>query len=261
MIHINNDKYKNIDLSNCYVIADFDHTISSKDSNTTFSLYSKSGLYPQEYLMERNKNYNHYRPLELDLTIGKEEKTNIVKEWQESSYNLLLKYRVKESDIPKILNSDNGLKLRKGVVNFINKLNKSRIPLIISSAGLGNFIIEELKRNNCYSDNIYVYANMMKFKNDVIIDNNNKIIHSMNKNEVILDKEFMDRIINKKYVIIIGDQLSDLYMAKNLPKNETISFGFLESNVEDNINEFNKYYDVVLTDNESFNSIMNLINL
>lgn len=73
---------------------------------------------------------------------------------------------------------------------------------------------------------------MMKFENDIIVNNNTDIIHSMNKNEVLLSNEFMNKIINKRYAIVIGDQLNDLYMAKNLPKKESISFGFLESNID-----------------------------
>lgn len=82
-------------------------------------------------MYEINNNHNHYRPLELDLTISEKEKTSIVKEWQDASYKLLLKYKVKESDILKILNSDNGLKLRDGAIDFINKLNKNNIPLVV----------------------------------------------------------------------------------------------------------------------------------
>ena len=57
MIEINknlNSKLNDINLDNFYVIADFDKTITSKQSNTTFSLFSKSGFYPEEYLKERN---------------------------------------------------------------------------------------------------------------------------------------------------------------------------------------------------------------
>lgn len=104
MIRINNQargKVEDINKNNFYVVADFDKTITSKNSNTTFSLFSKSGFYPKEYLNDRNKNYDYYRPLELDPTIKNEEKERIVKEWQEASYELMLKYKVKEADIKK----------------------------------------------------------------------------------------------------------------------------------------------------------------
>lgn len=254
-------KFNDISLNNFYVIVDFDKTLTSKTSNTTFSLFAKSGFYPKEYLEERNKNYEYYRPLELDPKINDEEKIKIVKKWQESSYKLMIKYKVKQSDISKILENNNALLLRKGAKEFINSLNQNNIPLIISSAGIGNFIVELLKIHNCYSNNVYVHSNMLEFNNDVVIDSIDKIIHSMNKNDVNLPKEFLKKIENKKYAVIIGDQLSDLKMADFLPKIDTLSFGFLESNVEENKKLFIENFDVVLTNNEGFEKIQKLLNL
>ena len=262
MIEINknsNSKLNDINLDNFYVIADFDKTITSKQSNTTFSLFSKSGFYPEEYLKERNANYNHYRPLELDVNITEEEKSKIVKEWQEASYNLMLKYKVKESDILKILENDDALTLRDGAINFINYLNENNIPLIISSAGIGNFIIELLKKHECYTNNIYVYSNMLKFKDDEIVDSIDDIIHSMNKNAIKVSDEFLEKTKDKKYAVVIGDQLSDINMAKYLPKKDIISFGFLEANVEESKKMFYDSFDVVLTENESFDAIKKLL--
>lgn len=264
MIYISdNAKNKLNDLTkdNYYVIADFDKTLTSKDSNTTFSLFSKSGYYDENYIIERNRNYEYYRPLELNPNITDDEKFNIVKEWQEASYKLMLKYKVRESDIKRILKINDMLKLRDNAIEFINYLNNNNIPLIISSAGIGNFIIELLKLNNCYSDNIYVYSNMLKFKDDVIVDSVASIIHSMNKNDITLTNSVFSRIQDKKYAIMIGDQISDLEMAKSLPKEDTISFGFLESNINELEQLFMDKFDVVLKENENFDSINKILKL
>jgi len=53
-------KLENIDKDNVFVVADFDKTISTKNSNTTFSLFSKSGYYPEEYVHDREELYNYY---------------------------------------------------------------------------------------------------------------------------------------------------------------------------------------------------------
>lgn len=249
MIDIKNEskiKINNLNLNNFYVIADFDQTITTKTSNTTLSLYSKSGLYPKTYLEERNANYNYYRPLEIDPKITDQEKYLLEEEWANKSYNLMLKYKVRESDINKILNMENALTLRKDFDKFVTSLYENNIPLIISSAGCGNFIEGLLKKNNCYYENIYIHSNMFKFVNDVIVDNNIHILHAMNKNEINLPNEFFKKINNKKYAIIIGDQTSDIYMAKNLPKEDIISFGFLESKVEENDALYHEKFDVVL---------------
>lgn len=90
---------------------------------------------------ERNRNYEYYRPLELDASISFEEKEQIVKAWQEASYQLLLKYQVKEEDIKAILNMPDMLMLRAGAKEFIRYLNEKNIPLIICSAGSAILLI------------------------------------------------------------------------------------------------------------------------
>lgn len=255
------EKIGRINKENFYVVADFDFTITSKNSNTSLSLFSKSGFYPEEYLEERNRNYEYYRPLELNPKISMEEKFKITKEWQQASYELMKKYKVRESDIKKILKTGDALILRDGAKEFINLLNKNNIPLIISSAGVGNFIIELLKMHECYSNNIYVYSNMLKFKDDVIVDSIKNIIHSMNKNDISLPTNVFDRIKNKEYGIVIGDQLSDLKMINKLPRKDSLSFGFLESNVSEMEELFYRDFDVVLTKNEGFDKISKILKL
>lgn len=252
-------KIDDITLDNFYVVADFDRTITTKDSNTTFSLFAISGLYSEEYLKGMIENYNYYRPLELDINITEEEKIKVLKNWQQASYKLMLKHKVKESDITKILQNKKALTLRKGVIDFIKFLNDKNIPIVVSSAGIGNFIIELLKKYDCYSNNVCVYSNMLKFKDNKIIDDFGKLIHSMNKNEIEIPEEFIKRLKSKRYAIVIGDQLSDINMAKNLPKEDILSFGFLEANVEESKQLFYDSFDVVLTESESFNEIKRLL--
>lgn len=247
--------------NNYYVVADFDKTITDKKSNTTFSLFSKSGLYPKEYLEERNRNYEYYRPLELDANIRSEEKERIVKAWQEASYQLLLKYQVKEEDIKKVLSMPDMLILRDGAIEFIRYLNEKNIPLIICSAGISNFIKELLILNECYSSNIFIYGNMLEFRNGQIIDSKQEKIHSMNKNNITLSSDFYEKIKDKNYTLVIGDQLSDLNMVKKLPTTESISFGFLESNVDELRPYFQDQFDVVLEGGESFHTISKIIRL
>lgn len=187
MITINKqakEKLKELNINNFYVVADFDKTISTKDSKATLALYGASGLYGAEYRKKRKANYDYYRPFEVNPKISDEEKYRLMEEWQTKSYKLLLEYMVRESDIRKILTTTNLLELRKGAIDFINSLNDSDIPLIINSAGCCNFIKEALKLAGCYKDNIFIHSNELKFKNDVIVDSIVSIIHSMNKNNI-----------------------------------------------------------------------------
>lgn len=256
-----NRKLNGINKDDIFVVADFDRTITTGDSKATFALFSLSGLYGSDYERERTVVHDYYRPIELDETLGYSEKYELMKEWALESYKLMLKYKVRESDIETIVKQKRFLNLRSGAVEFINMLNDLGIPLIINSAGIGNFIECILKLNGCYSDNVFISANFLEFKDDVIVDSITNIIHSMNKYDIRISNEFKKLIKGKKTCVLIGDQLSDLNMDHSLSNDKTISFGFLESNVEKNEKLFNEQYDVVLQDSESFDIIGKLLRL
>lgn len=260
MIHINNlANINKIKENNFYVVTDFDQTITTHNSNTTFSLFAKSGLYPNQYLIDRTKLYNYYRPLELNPHLSYDEKVKLSKEWHMASYKLMLKYQLKESDIDKIIENEKLISLRRDSISFIYYLNDNKIPLIICSAGINNFIEKILQKYNCYSDNIFIHSNTLTFKNNIIYDNNDQAIHSMVKNHIKLSPSFLNKIKNKDCAVVIGDQLHDINMAKYLPKKDVISFGFLESNIEENKNLFMDNYDVVLTGYDSFKPIQKIL--
>lgn len=255
------DKLEDLKKDNFYVVIDFDKTISTKDSNTTFSLFSKSGIYGKHYSEERDALYQYYRPQEIDPKYSDEEKCAIMEEWWKRSYGLMLKYGVRKSDVKKINERAELVDLREGAIEFICLLNEKNIPVIINSAGIGNFIIELLKKYEVYTDNIYVFSNILEFQDDVVVDSIKEMVHSMNKYNIKLPNAFYKRIENKKYAIIIGDQISDLCMADNLPKEKSLSLGFLESNVLEMEKLFNEQFDIVLKDNATFKEIGKILNL
>lgn len=264
MVIISNNgkkKLSKIDIHDIFVIADFDRTLTTGSSESTFSLFSLSGLYGSEYETERTLVHDYYRQIELDARLSYQEKFELMRDWALESYGLMLKYKVRESDIENIIREKKFLELRSGVVEFINNLNKLGIPLIINSAGIGNFIECILRLNNCYSDNIFISANFLEFKDGVIVDSIKDIIHSMNKYDIKLSDVVKAAINNKKTAILIGDQLSDLNMDHKLPNDSNITFGFLEANIQENEELFKERFDVVLKDNEGFESIEKLLRL
>lgn len=259
MIYINSkEKINNLN-NNYYVIIDFDKTITTLNSYTTFSLFAYSNLYPKEYLEEYNRLASIFYPLELNPYLSLEEKKKVAKKWHIASYNLMVKYQVKESDIDNIIDSSICPNMRDGSIDLFNYLNDNNIPVIICSAGIQNFIIKILDKYHCNYDNIYVHSNRLEFENNIIVPQQSEMINSSVKHHIKLPNSFFNTIKQKELSIIIGDQLNDLKMNKYLPNNNSLSFGFLESNVKDNQKPFFDNYDVILTDNESFKPIQKIL--
>ena len=107
-----------------------------------------------ECLQERTKIFNYYRPLELDYTIEKNQKKEIMKEWANKSFSLMSKY-LTEDVVNKAIESAN-IHFRKGAKDFLVKMNNMNIPVIIMSSGVVNIVKAFLEKEGSLFDNIKI---------------------------------------------------------------------------------------------------------
>ena len=128
------------DLSNLFVVADFDRTITNGNSKTSWSILSESSLVPKEYKNERQEFYNYYRPIEVDESLDYEYKASQMKEWYQKHIGLFVKYKITEEIFKNAATDLRIMEFRPGAKEFIKLLHDNNIPLIIISAGIGNFI-------------------------------------------------------------------------------------------------------------------------
>lgn len=233
------EKIKNIK-DDYSIITDFDNTLTSKSSKSTWSVLSNV---PKEYIEERKKQYNHYHPFELNQNIDYETKNKLMNEWWSKHINLFIKYKLSEE----IINEATKMEFRKGAKTFLEEMHKKNIPVYIVSAGIGNFIEAFLKYNDCYYDNIVIYANYIEFKNGIASGTKGNVINSVNKNKVNIN-------IKTKNIILLGDNLDDADMVDS--NANTIKIGFLEEKLE-NKPYFLEKFDIVCIDNTSFDDIKN----
>ena len=60
-------------------------------------------------------------------------------------------------------------------------------------------------------------------------------------------------------MILLGDDLQDLGMVKNLDYDNLIKIGFLNENVDENLEKYKEGYDVVITGDGDFSFVNELI--
>lgn len=136
-------------------------------------------------------------------------------------------------------------------------MKKYNIPVIIISCSLKNVIKEYLKYNNCYYDNISIYSN-----NYAIDGNGENDIYNVtphNKNQITFSKELNDIIATRKFTLLFGDIIDDANMVTKDKLERTITVGFLDQKIEENLDLYKSTFDIVLTDNASFKEIENII--
>lgn len=249
------ERIKDWNKDNVYILTDFDRTLTAGDSESSWGVLSTSGVISPEYSEERTKLYQKYRPIELDESLDFETKNKLMIEWWEQHISLLIKYRLTEDVIKRTATNMDIMKFRDGAVDLLGNLYKKDIPVIIMSAGIGNFIEQFLLENNCYFSNIYIISNFIKFENGYAVGICEDIIHSLNKREDLLPEKIKKVLKDRKNVILLGDQLADIAMISEENRNKALKIGFCEENVEDNLKYFERDFDVVCTDKVSFREL------
>lgn len=264
MIYINDkslDKIKGWKDDTIHILADFDRTITEGNSNSSWSILSKSEKVPKEYVEERQKLYDFYRPIEIDEEMDFSLKNKLMTEWWHKHINLLIKYQMSEEVIKESANNLRIMKFRNGAKEFLVEMNRRNIPIVIISAGIGNFIKEFLINNDCNFSNIYIVSNFIKFENGIAVGIEGNVTHSMNKNEVFLSNELKEHLKNRPNIILLGDQISDVLMAPAESRDKSFKIGFLDEKIEDNLIYYCDNFDIVGTDNTSYTEIFDKIGL
>lgn len=252
MKYINEEKIRKIKLEkgNMYVAIDFDKTITSSESEDSWG--AAGLLLGDEFIEKLNILYKKYGPIEFDYKITFEEKNLAMEIWYQTCMDLYYEYRLTKEKMEEGVEKSNFI-LRKGVKEFLKEMNENKVPVIILSAGIGNVIEKFLKDNNCYFENIIIISNFIKFDtNGNMKKFQDKMIHSLNKNiEGKLPDNWKKIIDSKKYKLLIGDTIEDKKMVPEKEWKNTISVGFLNSKIEENIEFYKKSFDIVLTDKEA----------
>ncbi len=257
MKYLNNNKINQLGINNnnTYIVIDFDKTITSSDSSDSWDAVVNPRVVEEGIRNDMDKLYKKYRPIEMDYTISRQEKLKQMEIWYSECMNLYYKYKLTKDQIEKSIQISN-IKFRKGAKELLILAHNNKIPVIILSAGIGNSIKQFLEENNClFNDTMYIISNFIEFDDNgkVIKFDDSKMIHTLNKTmNGHLPEEFIYKVKDKQYKVLIGDLIEDIKMVNEKEKDTTLKIGILtkEMEREENLKLYNEIFDVVLTDEE-----------
>lgn len=263
MKYVKKEKIESIKFNknNMYVAIDFDKTITDTKSEDSWDATGK--LLGKEFNNKLERLYREYRPIELSYQISFDEKKLAMERWYQKCMSLYYEYHLTESKLNESVKKSN-LIFRKGTKEFLNELYENSIPVIILSAGIGNAIELFLEENNSYYKNIFIMSNFIKFdKNGKMEKFEGDMIHSLNKStKGNLPKEIEAELESRSYRLLIGDAIEDKKMVPEEQWEETIAVGFLNENIEENSEEYQRNFDILLTgDDANFENIKNCIEM
>ena len=206
-----------------------------------------------EELEKQQKLFNFYRPIELDYKMSPRKKQKHMKEWAQTAfYNLS---QVITEDIVKETVKHAKANLRDGVKDFFKKMAEYNIPVVILSGGCGNIIKEVFNQEGILYNNIEFVSNFFRIKDKNAKFNYKTLIYTSNKNYNRIPQKNREVIQQKDKIILLGDTVEDINMVSKELIYKTITIGFLDNNIEKNLPKYKEHFDVVLTNEESFETI------
>lgn len=260
MLYQNKEKVKQILLTktNYAVLMDFDKTMTTVDSDDSWTIIQNPKFLHPNLSLRSNKLAEKYCPIEMDYTIPPEEKYAHMVDWYAQVLDLYYQYGLTQDILISCVKCGH-LTLRSGVKDFLFTLYKNHVPVIILSAGIGNVIEEVLNLHGCFYDNIHIISNFFTFQNNTMLPFCNPIIHTCNKTISTLPPTLTKILNQKNYFLLFGDFIEDIYMVPKKDLRKTLSFGFLEKNVKENLTPYRNAFDIVLTDNTSFYEVQDIL--
>lgn len=245
-----------------HVLADFDRTLTTASIPSMISILRDENYLTPDYSEKAKELYNKYHPIEIDPKIPLEEKKKKMQEWWITHFNLLIKSRLNKKDLENVVKSER-IKFRDGFFEFVDFLKNHNIPLVVmSSSGLGGDIISMyLEKKKKLYDNIYIISNSFQWdENGNVISIREPIIHVMNKDETVIHNFPVFEVIkDRKNVLLLGDSLGDVDMVKGFDYDNLIKIGFLNENIDENLEEYKLNYDVVILNDSSMAYINKLL--
>lgn len=235
-----------------HVLSDFDRTITKgfvegQRSPTAISQFRNGGYLTADYAPRAFALYDTYHPIEIDPNIPRAEKTVKMDEWWNKHFDLLVECGLTKSVIEEVA-AKKTLQFRDGALKFLDFLFEQKIPLVIMSAAPGDLIVKYLEQEGRLYENIDIISNLFLFDESGKVTGVKKpIIHTLNKYEVVV-KEFpiFETVKDRKNVLLLGDGLDDVGMIDGFEYDNLLKVGFLNENVEENMEAFRKLYDVII---------------
>mmetsp|Transcript_12715 Transcript_12715/g.21419 ORF Transcript_12715/g.21419 Transcript_12715/m.21419 type:complete len:237 (+) Transcript_12715:97-807(+) len=115
---------------------DLDTEPSSYDPGDTSMdvLFRGMGM-SQEDKEEFNENYSKYRPIELDMNIGHDEKLRCMVAWWTSSLSIIARQGLRLSDLNEKVRGSQ-MALRCGILDILLNSQSQNVPFVIVSGGI-----------------------------------------------------------------------------------------------------------------------------
>ena len=269
----------------------FDFTPSKKYNyqknlslGSSYRFYDESliGGNQQKVLEIQNELCNKYMKYETDASIDIKIREKKVEEFYDKSLDVYINPNFTRDSIGKMLEKlKEKFELRKYTKELFELLTKLEIPIIIVSGGIQEVIIDLLKNIMpdfelyCKQKKILIISNTLYFEEGKgCVGHSKDVIYAFNKSSFVknsIEKNFPEI----KNIFIMGDHLNDYDSVRdlNMTQDNIIGLGFVnikpeligdetkKDEIQKNIDDYKKVYDINLIGDTDFLFMIKLLEL
>jgi len=235
------DKFVAIDPSQLLVITDFDATITAGDADQCHDLMGKSPLLSKAFREE-------FAPL-LDWT------TNAAidgVEWWDKAHELMLKHGMPPRPLLQRLVRLARMPPRPGVLTLLDKFAKMNVPVLIVSAGLSDVIEEWLRLHDALTENVTVCSNRLNYGADSVpqsVSPEQPVTSFTKAAAYRMAGAFFRHHLARRMILVLGDSVTDIDAAQEVPYDSSLSVGFLNSRPATSMTKYADTFDAVALGN------------
>ena len=205
------------------VITDFDRTVTTGSSPSSFEACEKGGILPAEYHHGARALFQKYRPIELDASLEAEEKHRLLRKWCEEHIGLLKTYGARRGMFDAVAREV--LAPRAGALEFLRGMADLGAPVAVLSAGLEDTIRPFLASHGLAG--AHVRANRMLYDGDgACVGHQPDTIHSSDKHVRAFPADVMAAVRAKSHVLLLGDMPEDAKVLGGQDGTRALKIGF-----------------------------------
>lgn len=254
-------KLVNFNIQNTFFILDFDQTVTTGGSASSYSLFRRSGILWKDYEEKTQELFSYFHPFEIDHTLPQKVRGKLMYDWHYWAFEVLKEMWLTHEKFEQILNLHHLIHFRKGLKEFLQSSYELWIPVIIFSAGIEQVIVRFLKENNVFFNNIYIQTNAMMF-NDTghfIGINRETFIYPTEKTWDKVSKYTQNKLLWRQKYILLWDMMDDITMAPLESQYDGLKIGFLNRNAFEVKSGYESVFDIVIEDDSTDGGVLEQI--
>jgi cytosolic 5'-nucleotidase 3 len=271
IVVVNKEKFEEVKkdfkkggLENICLLTDFDKTLTygtfngKKVPSMIAVLRNENNYLGEDYVERASFLAEKYRPIELNADIEESEKRKEMESWWQNHIKLLIEKKLNKKHFRRVV-GERVVGFRDGVKDVFEILRENNVPIIIISAsGIGEDPIQMMiKKELGEFPNVFIISNSFAYDKDGnVVAYKEPIIHTMNKDDVLIEKRsFYNKIKDKKNILLLGDSLDDVKMAENIDYENLLKVCFLDEYSVKMIEHYKKLYDVLVLNDSSMDFV------